>query len=149
MADSEFDKVVTDLRKRKIRLTSQRLIVLQYMMTHQNHPTAEDVYNDLKGTVNNISISTVYNSLKFLTKYTSINELTYDDRSIHFDYFHKEHYHAVCTRCGKVFDVDYSDYPALFRQLRRASGFEISKIEINIQGICPNCQKRVAEGKKS
>ncbi|AXX64242.1 transcriptional repressor [Bombilactobacillus bombi] len=144
MANDELDKLVSKLRAQKIRITDQRLVILEYMITHHNHPTAEDVYNDLKHTTNNISIATVYNNLRFLSKVTPINELTYDDKSIHFDYFHKEHFHAICENCHQIFDINYTDYPALLKKLSADSSFQINKIELNIQGICPNCKKVLA-----
>ncbi|UQS81645.1 transcriptional repressor [Bombilactobacillus folatiphilus] len=145
----EFDKEVQRLKYQKVRMTPQRLEILAYMMSHTNHPTAEEVFNDLKTRTSNISIATVYNNLRFLATITPIDELTYDDRSIHFDYYHHEHFHAICTKCGKIYDVNYSDYPLLHRHLKQESGFEISKINLNIQGICKKCQKGVAKEEKS
>lgn len=148
--EEEFQEQVQDLRQHKVRMTEQRLLILKYMMTHQNHPTAEMVYNDLKDEVtSNVSIATVYNNLKFLAKITPINELTYDDRSIHFDYYHQEHFHAICRICGQVYDINYHDYESLKQRLIKDSEFEIEKIELNIQGICKKCQKGVAKVEKS
>ncbi|MBA1434900.1 Fur family transcriptional regulator, partial [Bombilactobacillus bombi] len=72
MAKTELETLVDSLRAQKIRITDQRLAILQYMMTHHNHPTAEDVYNDLKATTSNVSIATVYNNLRFLSTVTPI-----------------------------------------------------------------------------
>ncbi|MBI0108073.1 transcriptional repressor [Lactobacillus sp. W8089] len=149
MANKELDQLIAQLRSQKIRITDQRLAILKYMITHHNHPTAEDVYNDLKDTHNNISIATVYNNLRFLVKVTPIRELTYVDKSIHFDYFHKEHFHAICDQCGQIFDVNYSDYSTLLKNLKSDSAFQINNVQLNIHGICPDCQKRLASAGKS
>ncbi|NVY96854.1 transcriptional repressor [Lactobacillus sp. DCY120] len=149
MTENKLEQIISGLRAQKIRVTDQRRAILEYMITHHNHPTAEDVFNDLKSTMTNISIATVYNNLRFLTTVTPIRELTYDDKSIHFDYFHKNHFHAICNNCQQVYDVDYHDYPYLIGVLEGDSGFEISKIELNVKGICKNCQKVLARERKS
>lgn len=53
------------LQEHQLKATSQRLTLLEYMMTHDNHPTAEMIHNDLP----HISLATVYNTLeKFVEK---------------------------------------------------------------------------------
>ena len=42
MANKELDQLIAQLRSQKIRITDQRLAILKYMITHHNHPTAED-----------------------------------------------------------------------------------------------------------
>ncbi|MCT6843780.1 MAG: transcriptional repressor, partial [Bombilactobacillus mellifer] len=78
MSDKELENVITQLREQKIRITDQRVAILKYMLTHDDHPTAEDVFNDLQSSTENISIATVYNNLKFLSRVTPIRELNYD-----------------------------------------------------------------------
>ena len=47
------------LQSHGLKATPQRLIVLEYLIKHQTHPTAEQIHEDLE----NISLATVYNTL--------------------------------------------------------------------------------------
>ena len=149
MSDKELENVITQLREQKIRITDQRVAILKYMLTHDDHPTAEDVFNDLQSSTENISIATVYNNLKFLSRVTPIRELNYDDKSVHFDYFHNNKFHAVCENCQRVYDVDYAHYQDLYDYLIQETGFKIHKIELSVKGICPNCKKVLAQAEKT
>ena len=105
MAEAEFDRALDHLRENKVRLTPQRKTILNYLINHHTHPSVEMIYDDLKDTVDNISMATVYNTLKLFVDYNLVIELKNGDGSTHFDYFGHPHYHVVCDNCGKISDV--------------------------------------------
>ena len=51
------------LKDRNIRISKQRLLILDYLMTHPIHPTSEEIFNGLKSKNPVISQATVYNTL--------------------------------------------------------------------------------------
>ena len=53
-----------ELKKNNIRLTHQRLKVLEYLSNSKNHPTVEQIYNALKKEVPSLSKTTIYNTLR-------------------------------------------------------------------------------------
>ena len=60
------------LKDRKIRISHQRLLILDYLMTHPIHPTAETIFKDLKSQDPLISQATVYNSLNLFVKHNLV-----------------------------------------------------------------------------
>ncbi|WNC13619.1 transcriptional repressor [Brevibacillus brevis] len=61
------------------RLTIQRRAVLLYMLHSFTATTAKDVYHALKTDMPNITLSTVYTSLRFLVKMGVLEEHVHHD----------------------------------------------------------------------
>src|SRR5262245_57552223 len=88
------------------RSTPQRLAVYDRLSRAENHPTAEEVYQAVRGPLPNISLATVYKALETLVECGLATRLTgdgsgparYDARSDH-------HYHLRCLRSGAVEDL--------------------------------------------
>ena len=87
MAEAELDRALEMLRKHKVRLTPQRKTILEYLISHHTHPSVEMIYADLKDQVDNISMATVYNTIKLFVDYNLVIELKNGDGSTLFYYF--------------------------------------------------------------
>jgi len=59
-----------------VRQTSQRRATLQYLSSTNSHPTANKIYNILKKDFPKLSLATVYQNLKTLTKNNVIKEIS-------------------------------------------------------------------------
>lgn len=147
MAENEYQLAISRLRENHVRLTPQRKIILRYLISHHTHPTVEMIYDDLKNEVDNISLATIYNTLKVLVDYKLVIELKTGDGSAHYDYFGRPHFHVVCDNCGKITDVFAEDFANLNRQLqdiaRKSSGYLITQSDIEVHGLCPDCQYKL------
>ena len=64
--DKTFEKLTNELKKKNIRLSHQRLKVLEYITMHRTHPTVDHIYNDLQKEVPTLSKTTIYNTLNTL-----------------------------------------------------------------------------------
>lgn len=128
------------LRKVDLRITPQRTIILKYLISKRNHPTAETIFNEIKKEDSTISLATIYNTLDVLVKNNLVIEIAAPDEKQHFDYFAHPHYHVICTRCGKIEDVfDYS-FTAIENDAQQKTGYSISHSLMEIYGLCPECQ---------
>ncbi|WP_267202036.1 Fur family transcriptional regulator [Limosilactobacillus kribbianus] len=147
MAEAEFDRALATLRSNKVRLTPQRKEILEYLISHHTHPSVEMIYDDLKGNVKNISMATVYNTLKLLVDYNLVIELKNGDGSTHYDYFGHPHYHVVCDNCGKISDVFDEHFSSITKELqsmtRNKTGYLVTGSTIEVHGLCPDCQRKL------
>ena len=60
---SNFNDLSTELKKRKIHPSYQRLRILDYLYKNQYHPTAEQIFKDLQREIPTLSKTTIYNTL--------------------------------------------------------------------------------------
>ncbi len=132
---------VVDKRDRaKTRNTIQRALVLDAVHTLRNHPTSADVYEVVRKEHPNISRATVYRNLNVLAEQGEVLRIEVPNGADRYDFLNTPHYHAICNKCGGVFDIDMPYQTDLASQVKNAHGFKIEGHEIIFNGICPTCQ---------
>lgn len=123
------------------RNSRQRQIILQAVMERHDHPTADDIYLDVRSEDEKISRGTVYRNLGVLTDSGQIGlvKLPTADR---FDFRTDYHYHLLCSGCGKVFDIPEEYHRELDDQAAADTGFLIKRHRILFEGLCPECREK-------
>jgi Fe2+ or Zn2+ uptake regulation protein len=123
----------------ELGLTKQREVVLQVIREADEHLTASEVFAAAKDLLPSISFATVYNSLRFLKEAGHIAEIQFGNGASRFDRMTSRHDHAICTRCGKLVDIEM-DLPAdLLKNAAKFSKFKPESIEFTLRGLCPDC----------
>ncbi len=123
-----------------LKLTPQRLAILEYLDGNTSHPSAEDIYREVKKRFPTMSFATVYNTLEVLRKRGNLLELTIDPERKRYDPNTSPHHHLICLRCKKIVDV-HVDYRIDLPQKERES-FEVFGNHIEFYGICNNCKQK-------
>ena len=88
------------------RNTVQKEAVERIVCSSCDHPTAETVYLRAKKELPNISLGTVYRNLSLLTQLGEIKKLTTSIGPDRFDGNIAPHYHVLCTKCGRIQDLE-------------------------------------------
>ena len=103
------------------------------------HLTANEVFSAAKLRLPSISLATVYNSLRHLKEAGHIAEIQFGNGASRFDRMTERHDHAICTRCGKLVDIEM-DLPVEFvTRATQVSEFKPESIEFTLRGLCPDC----------
>ena len=63
----------------------QRNAILECVMRHHDHPTADIIYQELRESFPNISLGTVYRNLSLLTSLGKIMKITCENHADRFD----------------------------------------------------------------
>lgn len=88
-----------------IKYSRQREAIMNFLMTRNDHPTADVVYNAVRHEFPHISLGTVYRNLTLLADLGEIARLRLGDGVDHFDADTSPHYHFICTQCNSVVDL--------------------------------------------
>lgn len=121
--------------------SKQREEIIEVVKNCYNHPTAEDIYMIVKGNDPAVSRSTVYRNLGMLSEHGIIQKISMLVGPDRYDYKRMPHNHAICTKCGKVFDFDYDfKLEKLKKSIKEQTGIEVSSEYIAIEGICEECK---------
>ena len=110
--------------------------ILTIVMRKGEHPTAEQVFMEMKANNPKIAQGTVYNNLNALVdegRIIRISEPGFPDR---FDNTTR-HDHMVCIKCGRLADVKLPDFT---EEIERNSGEKIISYDLRIRYICPECR---------
>ena len=126
------------------RETKQRREVFEAVVSRCNHPSADDIYLDVRQRDDKISRGTVYRNLKVLSDNDEIMYVRAPG-SDRYDNRLDNHYHLICSMCGKVIDapIDYIDENDFY--VEKNTGFKIKRHRTIFEGICPECQKNEEE----
>lgn len=131
-----FEDLSKELKNKNIRLSHQRLKVLEYVANHRCHPTVEQIYNDLHKEIPTLSKTTVYNTLNTLIEAGLVKLITIEDNETRYDIITDNHGHFKCESCGAIYDfeinIDSFDSEDL-------NGFKINNKDVYFKGICSKC----------
>ncbi len=104
-----------------------------------DHPTAMDVYLRMREIYPNISMGTVYRNLKHLSEQGDIIIIGSVNDCDRFDHNTYLHFHLVCEKCGKIFDLPVSSG---FIEALDSQNFKVNSMKVLISGHCSECVKR-------
>ena len=124
-------------RHLNIKLTPQRLAILQYLEGNVEHPSADDIYRSVLKKFPTMSFATVYNTLEALKNIGNIQELKIDSGKKRYDPDSSNHHHLICTKCKKINDIHKDFEISLPDGL--TGGFEVLGNNIEFYGICDQC----------
>ncbi len=131
-------------RKRRIPVTHQRRVVLDAVAERTDHPTADQVYEDVRGRVNTISRTTVYRVLQLLVDLGLVTKIGHPGATVRFDARTELHHHLVCLCCNKLIDLEDLDLKAVELPDTNRNGFEVTDYSIHFRGTCLACRRAQA-----
>lgn len=135
-----LEELSNELKKNNIRLTHQRLKVLEYLSNSTKHPTVEEIYKELKQEVPSLSKTTIYNTLNYLAELNLVKVLAIDDNEAHFDAVTETHGHFKCDSCGEIYDFDIQIDSCNIENL---DNFKINEKVVYFKGTCPGCLSNI------
>ena len=127
------------LREHGLQVTAQRLAVLK-AVSARPHATADEVADDVRGSIGSVSRQAVYDALGILVEKGVVRRIQpagsparYEDR------VGDNHHHLICRTCGQTVDVDCAIGATPCLAAADESGFEIDEAEVIYWGRCPEC----------
>ena len=127
------------------RNTKQRKLILDSLRARSDHPSAEQIYQDIRAIEPKISRGTVYRNLNILIQNGEILPVKLPKAERFEAHRTDRHYHLVCTDCGKVSDVPQGYHRDFDREVADKTGYFITGHSSLFEGLCPDCQKKTQE----
>lgn len=133
------------LRAGGLRITSQRLLVLQILEESREHLDAKTIYVRGREHDPNLSLATVYRALARL-KEMGLVEPCYLARNRRREYYEAtdkgEHYHFTCLSCGRIIEVRAPCIKQACREMAEKLGLVFTRANVCLKGYCPTCAAR-------
>jgi Fur family peroxide stress response transcriptional regulator len=128
------------LKEHGHRLTPQRLVLLRALVESEVHPSADYLFARVRETCPTTSRATIYKTLETLKELGEVLELEFRDGSNRYDGVRPgSHPHFVCTRCGRIEDLDVLELNNLLEHLAKSAGPEIHSFRCDFFGVCDDC----------
>jgi len=130
------------------RVTRQRreiLVCLQGQIGR--HKTADEVYDEVRKVIPNISLGTVYRNLEMLSTAGEIRRIELAGMQRRYDGNMAPHDHIRCERCGRIDDVQWRIAECACRAERDSivTDYEITGRRIEFTGVCARCVRSGSE----
>ena len=127
-----------------LKYSRQRESIKNYLMATKEHPTADEVYMNVKQEFPNISLGTVYRNLNLLTDIGEAIKISTPNGGDRFDGKLEPHNHFLCTKCGRLLDLEL-DMQSIDEVNRLAAeNFDgvITSSSTLVYGECSDCIKK-------
>lgn len=128
-------QIIELLQKNGIKPTLHRIGVMEVVTRLMTHPTAEEIFSEVKIDFPTISLATVYNTLELLENSSIINSIKHNNSATRYDFPRKPHFHLFDKNRNEIIDFEDENLQELlwnYFQDRRIKGFAIHDINLEI-----------------
>jgi Fur family peroxide stress response transcriptional regulator len=142
MADSQtrYEQLIAKLRERDYRLTPQRETLVRFIAASVGHPSASQLYEQIKVQFPMLSRATVYKTLDLLKELGEVFEIDLRDDSRYDGNKPYPHPHLICVHCGAIMDGVDDLTQEMIVKMEQSSGYRIISHQLTFYGVCPACQ---------
>ena len=120
------------LTEHGIQPSAQRVAVAEYVLYTTDHPSADQVWAEVKRSFPMLSRATVYNTLNLFTEKGLLRELVLAEGRIVFDPKLDPHHHFLDEETGEIVDVPWSALDV--RRVHSLSGFDVREYQVVMRG---------------
>jgi Fe2+ or Zn2+ uptake regulation protein len=134
----QSEDLVRKFKRHGYKVTPQRRAILEAIAVPGSHPTAEQIHENVRQSMPDTSLATVYNTLRELVAVQEVHELDLGLGVRRYEIAEQEHAHLVCVNCQCIVDM-----PANLKELKtmvaERDGFQPMRYDVTIYGYCDNC----------
>lgn len=120
------------LAEHGIQPSAQRVAVADYVLYTADHPSADQVWAQVKRSFPMLSRATVYNTLNLFTEKGLLRELVLAEGKVVFDPKLDPHHHFLDEDTGEIVDVPWSALDV--RRVHSLSGFDVREYQVVMRG---------------
>jgi len=125
------------LTEKRLKVTPQRIAVLDAISKLNNHPTAENIIDYIRENNPNISTATVYKVLDKFVTYGMLNRVKTERDIMRYDAVSESHHHLYYSDSDKIEDYKDDELNKLLEEYfnkKRIPDFKIEDIKLQIIG---------------
>ena len=124
-------------REKGLRMTGQRRVVAQVLSEASDHPDVEQVYQRAIGLDSNISIATVYRTVRLFEEAKIIERHDFGDGRARFEEtsIKQHHHHLIDLVTGDVIEFENPKLEMMKQQIARELGYELVGDRLELYGM--------------
>lgn len=132
---------VEHLRHEGVRVTPQRLIVLEALAAHSGHISADEILQWVSARYPAINLATIYRTLDLLISIGLVAQTDFGSGVSFFELVgDSPHHHLVCEHCHAVLEIDDDVLLPIHENILRDYGFRTNPRHLALFGYCRECQ---------
>ncbi len=126
------------LLKNGLKITPQRIVVMEALHKLKDHPTTECIIDFIKQNHPNIATGTIYKILETFVEKKIIQKVKTDKDIMRYDAVKENHHHLYCAKSDRIedfFDEDLDQLIAQYFEKKKIKDFRIDEIKLQILGV--------------
>ena len=138
------DKIFEDfLKKKGLKLTLSREIVLDAILSQKNHFDVDSIYEKIRRKYKSVSRATIYRTIPLLIEAAFIKKVLpcFETDCYETIFNQPNHLHFICIKCGKIIEMPSLELEKIYSELAKGIDFKILDYNFGAKGICKECQK--------
>ncbi len=137
-----------ELHNRGWRSTPQREIILQTFLNlpEGEHLSAEELHERLQESDHNISLSTIYRTVKLMANMGILRELELKEGHKHYEINQpgpRHHHHLVCVKTNEVIEFKDNKILGIVQKVAEKYGYKVLDCQLTIIGVSPEGQRSI------
>jgi Fur family transcriptional regulator, peroxide stress response regulator len=130
---------IAALRSKGYKATPQRIAICRIALNSRAHPSAQQVYDEVKRIHPTVTLATVYKTLEVLRDLDLVQEINFPKGQARFDSHMNPHINLVCLKCSSITDLDDMIAKEITRKVTATTKFKPTGQRIDVFGICQKC----------
>jgi Fur family ferric uptake transcriptional regulator len=148
----ETSQFKTRISEEGLKATKQREAILDIFLNSSGHKSLAQIYAQVLKINPKIGYTTVYRTLKLLTRLGLATQRKFADRETRYEPASEgsHHDHLICLECGKIIEFEDQTLEALQKGIAQRHRFKIFHHRLELYGRCDGCsQKKRTRRRKS
>lgn len=138
--EKRFETIIQKLRDSGHKITPQRMAIVKILAGSMEHPSVEDIYEEIKTDFPTMSLATVYRNIVLIKSLGEVLEIGFPDGSNRYDGNDPTpHPHVICIKCKKIVDPDLDSLDEMKKEVASETDFKILNHRLDFFGICSDC----------
>jgi len=141
----KVEEIRTELTSKGLRVTPQRVAILEAVIRMNNHPTVEKIIDFIKEHHPNIATGTVYKILEVFVDKGLLNKVKTDRDIMRYDAILENHHHLYSAKSDRIedyFDEGLNNLLADYFKTHKIPEFEIHDVKLQIIGKFRKTKKK-------
>ncbi|MFP7672772.1 Fur family transcriptional regulator [Marivita sp. S0852] len=130
------DTIISRCETRGLRLTDQRRTIAKVLQDSHDHPDVEELYARASGLDPNISLATVYRTVKLFEEAGILEKVDFGDGRARYEDAERDHHdHLIDLQTGKVIEFVDPEIEALQEKIAAKLGYTLKGHRLELYGV--------------
>ena len=130
------DTIIDRCEAKGLRLTDQRRTIAAVLEDADDHPDVEELYARSSAVDPNISLATVYRTVKLFEEAGILEKLEFRDGRARYEDAEREHHdHLIDLNSGEVIEFVDDEIEALQERIAAKLGYELKGHRMELYGV--------------
>ena len=133
----KITEIRNKLSEKGLKVTPQRIAILEAIVKLNNHPTAENIIDYIRNNHPNIATATVYKVLDALVENELINKVKTERDVMRYDAVMESHHHLYCSQSDRIedfVDPELNEIIEKYFEKKKIPDFKIEDVKLQIIG---------------